>query len=437
MNEVEMQRLDAQFIWHPCSQMKDYELFKPLVVSRARGSYIELSNGKKIIDAISSWWCKTLGHNHPALKLALIQQLERFEHVIFANTTNETIVELSQQLASLMPNLNKVFYASEGSCAVEIALKMSLQTRFNQNNHQRKQFLALKNGYHGETLGALGVSDNGLFRTPFDSVLLKTPFIDVPYVSGINDEMWHNACDHWSKVEKFLEAYSQTTTAIIIEPILQGAGGMKIYSKDFLARLTQWAQHRDIHIIADEILTGIGRTGKMLACEHADIQPDFICLSKGLTSGFLPLSAVLTSDAIYQQFYDDYHSGKAFMHSHTHSGNALAASVAIATLKIVKEQDLCKRANKLQNIMMSHLQEIADLTGRLTNLRGIGGMVAADLIVDHHSQRLGYQVFQEAVKRGALLRPLGNTIYWLPPLVIEEQTLIDLKNITLQAIKSI
>lgn len=437
MNDENLREQSARTLWHPCSQMKDYELFKPLVVKRACGSYIELSNGKKIIDAISSWWCKSLGHNHPALKRALLDQLEQFEHVILANTTNELIVKLSQQLTDLMPHLNKVFYAGDGSCAVEIALKMSLHARVIQGQSQKNQFLALKNSFHGETIGALSVSDLGIYRAPYASMLFETPFIEAPYVSGPHDAKWHDASETWPKIEKFLEPFCQSTTALIIEPILQGTAGMRIYSKDFLVRLSQWAQQHDIHIIADEIMTGLGRTGTMLASEHANIQPDFICLSKGLTSGWLPLSAVLTTDAIYDHFYDDYDKGKTFFHSHTHSGNALAASVALATLNIVKEQALCERANTLQKIMMAHLQDISNQTGKLTNLRGIGAMVAADLITNDNQQRLGYQIFQEAVKLGALLRPLGNTLYWLPPLNIAEQTLLELKNITHQAINAV
>lgn len=209
---------------------------------------------------------------------------------------------------------------------------------------------------------------------------------------------------------------------------------MKIYSKDFLHRLSLWAKEHNIHLIADEIMTGIGRTGKMLASEHANIQPDFICLSKGLTSGYLPLSAVLTTDEIYMHFYDDYETGKSFLHSHTHSGNALAASVALATLKVIKQESLCQRANTLHNIMMQHLEEIAEQTGLLKNLRGIGAVVAADLIVPDQKTRWGYKVFQEGVKLGALIRPLGNTLYWFPPLNIEEETLSHLKDITQKAL---
>ncbi len=336
-----------------------------------------------------------------------------------------------------MHNLNKVFYASEGSCAIEIALKMSLHSRVNCGENQRNQFVALKQGYHGETLGALSVSDLGLYRKPYESLLFRTQFIEPAYVSGTKDIRWNDAKTEWLCIESQLEPIANTITAIIFEPILQGAGGMKIYSQDFLSQLGRFAKYHNIHLIADEIMTGIGRTGKMLACEHAKITPDFLCLSKGLTSGNLPLSAVITTDIIYNMFYDDHETNKAFLHSHTYSGNALAASVAVATLDIITDLNLCSRAQQLQEIMIKNLEEISRKTGRLKNIRGIGAVVAADLIVKDSEQRLGYRIYHEAVKHGALLRPLGNTLYWLPPLTITLNTLEDLKNITLQAIQAV
>ena len=436
MNGNEIQKLDAKHLWHPCSNMKDYELFKPLVIKGAYGSYFELADGRKIIDAISSWWCKSLGHNHPKLKKALIKQLDQFEHVILANTSNEVIARLSEQLSMLIPGLNKVFYASDGSSAVEIALKMSLHARIIEGKPHKNRFIALKNGYHGETLGALSVSDVGIYRAPYSSVLFSTEFLEVPYVSSTNEAEWHDSSQAWNQIQEKLELYRHHTTAIILEPILQGAAGMRLYSQDFLSRLSSWAKAHDIHLIADEIMTGIGRTGKMLACEHANITPDFICVSKGLTSGFLPLSAVITTDEIYQQFYDDHERGKAFLHSHTYSGNALAASVALETLSIIKKENLCIRAEKLQSIMINHLSDIAKQTEKLENIRGIGAVVAADLITHPKQHRPAFKFFQEAIKRGAFLRPIANTIYWLPPLTIEEATLAELKQITLDAINA-
>lgn len=433
---LDLQQLDLQYNWHPCSQMKDYEQFKPLVIKRAYGSTLELADGTKIIDAISSWWCKSLGHGHPRLKTALIKQLEKFEHVIFSNTTHETIIELSQMLGNLMPGLNKIFYAGDGSCAVEIAMKMSLHCRALEGKIKKKKFVALKNGYHGETCGALSVSDLGVYRDPYRAILFEPILIEPHYVQGVDDPAWGDAGEHWQAIENTLQKHCDSTTAIIVEPILQGAGGMKVYSQNFLSRLSKFANDNDIHLIADEIMTGMGRTGKMLATEHAAITPDFICLSKGLTSGWMPFSAVLTTESIYQVFYDDYEKGKSFLHSHTYSGNALGASLALETLKIIKDECLCPRANQLQILMRQNLQIIAGQTGMLKNIRGIGAVVAADLINDSGIPRMGYRLYQEAVKLGALLRPLGNTIYWLPPLNVTDETLFELKEITLTLLRA-
>ncbi len=434
---LDIQALDKQYIWHPCSQMKDYEKFPALVIKRAYGSIIELSNGGKLIDAISSWWCKSLGYNHPKLKEALMTQLEQFEHVIFANTTHEVIAQLSAVLGNLMPGLNKIFYAGDGSCAVEIAMKMSLHYHLLAGKTQKTKFFALKNGYHGETSGALSVSDLGLYRDPYRSMLFEPILIDPLYVSGMDDPAWHDAEEYWLIIEPLLKKYCAQATAIIVEPILQGAGGMKIYSKDFLSRLAKFAKENDLHLIADEIMTGMGRTGKMLACEHAMIKPDFICLSKGLTSGWMPFSAVLTTEEVYHAFYDDYEKGKSFLHSHTYSGNALGASLALATLKVIRHENLCERAHQLQATLRSFMQDIAEQTGLLKNIRGIGAVVAADLVANNLPLRVGYQLYQESVKLGALLRPLGNTIYWMPPLNIKNGELSELKKITFQAIHNI
>ena len=420
---------DLKHIWHPCTQMKEHE-WRPLQeIVAAEGCYLHLKDGRKLFDSISSWWCKSLGHAHPGLKRALKAQLEKFEHVILAGTTHETIVRLSEQLSLLMPSLNKVFYASEGSSAVEIAMKMSLQSRYLCHEKNRTQFLALQNGYHGETLGALSVSDVGLYRDPFASVLLPVHFIShVPYVTGTDDLLWNNCESHWYDVEKELECHADTTTALIVEPIVQGAAGMKIYSADFLKRLREWTTKHNIHLIADEIMTGCARTGKMLACEHANITPDFLCLSKSLTSGFLPLSAVLTSQAIYDVFYDDDHA-RGFLHSHTQSGNALAASVAVETLRIMQEEKSVAKANELGAFMRSQLEMMASEINCLTHVRSIGAIAAADICFPFDRKAHG-ELTSRAAELGVFLRPLGNVIYWLPPLVANENDLFYLARVT-------
>lgn len=429
---------DLNHIWHPCTQMKDFETHPPLIIKRAEGSYLELNDGRKIIDAISSWWCKSLGHGHPALKAALRHQLDCFEHVIFANTTSEQAVELSEKLSRLTPHLNKVFYACDGASAVEIALKMSLHARQIQGQTHKKHFMALENSYHGETALALSVSDSGVFRRPYESVLSPAFFLkNIPYVSGRNDPLWANCETVWPAIEAQLAPHQHHLTALILEPIVQGSAGMKVYSPDFLRRLRAWTQQNDIHLIADEIMTGLGRTGLPLACDHASIEPDFLCLGKGLTAGFLPLSACLTKESIYGLFYDDYSTGKAFLHSHTHSGNALCLSVALATLNTLEAEKIYTSLPHLEQQLLGHMHELEKKTHCLENIRGLGALVAADLMNPQNTPRLGYRLLQEAEKRGALLRPIGNTLYWLPPFNISQETLQELHDITHQALMAL
>ncbi|MDC0535070.1 adenosylmethionine--8-amino-7-oxononanoate transaminase [Francisellaceae bacterium] len=425
-------------IWYPCSQMKDYDDFTPIEIKSAKGSYIELTNGEKLIDAISSWWCKSLGHNHPKIKEAIKKQIDAFEHVLMPNTQNIQLNKLSHKLSSLLPGLDKVFYTGDGSCAVEVALKMSVHARLIKGENSRIKFLALENGYHGETVGALSVSDLGLYKKPYESMLFDCEFIkNIPYVTGVNDPLWHDCSDVWPVIETQLEEYKLTANAFILEPLMQGAGGMLIYSKDFLQRIADWCHHNNVYLIYDEIMTGIGRSGKMLACHYLDLpQADFICLSKGLTSGWLPFSAVLTHQEIYNLFYDDYEKGKSFLHSHTYCGNALGVSVALAALNIFNDEKIIEYVQQRLSIeMLNAMTEIADETDKITNIRSLGGLVAADLVIPEGSnKRYGFELYKEAIKNGALLRPLGNTIYWLPPLNTSISTIERLKKITLNSI---
>lgn len=431
---------DLKAFWHPCSQMKDYETFQPLLIKKTYDSYLELESGQKIIDAVSSWWCKALGHQHPRLRSALIRQAEQYDHVIAANTCQKPLVELSERLIELDPHFGKVLYASDGSCAVEMALKLSLHSRFIKNQTHKCQIMALENGYHGETIMTLAVSDLGIYKDAYKPWMFETSIIkNIPYVCDSNDPLWQNCSEHWHSIAQFIESHAQNLTAIVLEPIVQGAGGMKIYSADFLKRLGELTQHYDIHLIADEIMTGFYRTGKMFAYQHADIHPDFICLGKGLTGGWLPLSGVLLRDSIYQLFYDDYLKGKNFLHSHTHSGNILAAAVALEALNIMSEPGFEAGVNNLHTKMYQNLREIAEKTQLIKNVRGIGGIVAADLKEEafQHIARPGFALYQEAVQLGALLRPLGSTFYWLPPLTTDESTITELAIITEKALMNI
>lgn len=436
INTNELINIDLAHVWHPCSAAKDFETLQPIVVKQAEGAMIEATDGRRFIDANSSWWCKLLGHGHPALRRALIDQAESLEHVMLADATHEAVIALSARLAQLSPSLDRVSYAGDGACAVEMAMKMSLQSRQLQGEAGREHFIALSNGYHGETLGALAVTGVTYFRQPFTAWLSdKTHFIEnLPYVTGIDDPLWDDCSSVWPSIEAQLAPYAQSATAIVLEPIVQGAGGMLIYSADLLRRLRAWADAHGVHLIADEILTGLGRTGTMLGCQHADIEPDFLCLGKGLTGGWLPLSAVITRNTIYDVFYDDYEQGKTFFHSHTYAGNPLATRVALACLSVLDDEAVVPGVSILADRMQSHVRGIAERTGCLKNVRSIGAVVAADLQLDSGLSRPGYAVFRQALELGALLRPLGNTLYWVPPLNTPLSVIDQLAEITEQAI---
>lgn len=410
---------NLRHVWHPCSQMKDYESFPPIEIVRAQGSYLYTRENKPIIDAISSWWCKSLGHAHADIKKAVAEQMEKFEHIIAANTISLPLVELSEKLSTYFSTLKRCFYADNGSTAIEVALKMALQYQHQIGRPARTKIMGFENGYHGETLFTLSVSDCDLYSSPYKNYLHDIEKIHhIPYVSGENDPYWVRLSDaQWQLILQQIEPHKKTLAAFVFEPILQGSGGMKVYSPDLLRRLRQWANENDVLLVADEIMTGFGRTGKMFACEHAQIEPDFICLSKGLTSGYAPMSVVVTSDCIYEAFYDDYQTYKAFMHSNTFCGYPLAAAAANACCKIYATQpELINKADDYLKLFENLQKE----TKAIKNIRHIGHHVAAELC--DTTPRAGFELMKRAVKKGLLIRPLGNTLYLLPPLNTTMQT---------------
>ena len=415
-------------------QMKDFESFPPLVVERAAGCILYTDKGP-ILDGISSWWCKSLGHGHPAVTAAIEDQLHRFEHVIAANTTHPLLVELAEKLAEITKNQH-IFFASDGSSAVEIAMKLAIHANQIKGNN-KNEFIALKNGYHGETFGAMSVSDLGIYKEPYKSLGVNCHFIkNIPYVNNALDPLWSDCENHWQATLQTLEKIKHKVCALILEPLIQGAGGMLCYSADFLKRCATWAKENGIYLIADEIMTGMGRTGKWLACDHAEVKPDLICLSKGLTSGSLPMSCVMIDSAIYDLFYGDYDAGKSFLHSHTYSANPLAISAALATINVMTHENIPQKAQDLHPIMLRNLTQIAAVSGKLENVRGIGAVVAADFI-NPENRRLSNAFYQIALKNGALLRPIGNTLYWLPPLNSDRDTLEKLADITLKSVREL
>ena len=444
MDNSRMIELDLSHLWHPCSQMRDYQDFPPLPIASAEGPWLITTDGRRIIDAISSWWCKSLGHCHPRIRAAVDRQLDRFEHIILANTTSETIALLASKLAAVCPGLDRVFFADNGSTAVEIALKMSLQYQLQTGHGEKNRFLALHNGYHGETILTLAAGDCEMYSQPYRSVLpsiAKTP--PLTYLSGPQDPAWeHYPEESWLAIETALTPLADQLAAIIFEPIIQGAGGMMIYSPDLLRRLRCWADIHGVQLIADEIMTGFGRCGRMMACEYAGIAPDYACFSKGLTAGWGPMAAVVTSTRVYDAFYDDYFSGKAFLHSNTYTGYPVAAAAALATMEVYAEEKIIERMPERSAGLLERMKQVAVATGALTNVRGIGFIAAADLINPADCKsfdrklRTGYRCYQQAVELGAMLRPLGDTIYFLPPLNCPEDVLDRLAEITVEAINT-
>jgi adenosylmethionine-8-amino-7-oxononanoate aminotransferase len=428
-----------EHLWYCCAQMKDYEEFPPLHVTRATGPYIVLADGTRLIDGISSWWCKTLGHAHPRLTAALCEQARHVEHVMLAHMATDPIVELSSKVASIFPGLTKVFFGGDGSTAVEISVKMSFQAQRNAGHTRRTRIVSLENGYHGETQLCAALSDVSAYQggllpafAPFSKLR------GLPYVDGSSDPLWADCSPRWEAILQQLEEVADELCAVVVEPVLQGAAGMRVYSADLLRRLRAWTRAHHVHLIADEILTGFGRTGALMACRHADVVPDFACLSKGLTGGYLPMSAVVTSEEIFAAFYFDFEEGKAFNHSNTYAGNALAAAVAVEAIRLYEEPSFLGRVKELEGELRSAMEEVSEATGVLGPIRGIGGVVASDLQMPAAApeRRLGFRVYKEAARRGALVRPIGDTLYWLPPLTLEPPVLDDLKQITIAAIRA-
>lgn len=427
MDTTSLIRRDLGAIWHPCSQMSDYQGFPPLPVVSASGCRLHLSDGREILDAISSWWCKSLGHGHPAVTGAIARQLASFEHVILANTTNELIVGFAERLLTACNRspdpFSKVFFADNGSTAVEVALKMALHWQQLHGRAGRTRYATLENGYHGETVGALSVSDLGLYADPYRPLLFPaTVLTGLPYRSGPEDPRWLDAAAEWPAIAAQLEPQADGLAAIIYEPVLQGAGGMRVLSPDLLPRLRRWADAHGVLLIADEVASGLGRCGALLASHLVDGgMPDLAVVSKGLTGGSLPLSCVLTTQRIYDAFLGSWASRRAFLHSNTYAGNALAVAAADAVLQVFAAEDICGLAARSGARMRAGLAESARTRPHLANPRGIGMMAAIDLRRRDGSAldpaaRTGFRVYQEAVRRGALLRPLGDTMYLFPPL---------------------
>ncbi len=404
--------------------MHDHETIPMLAIERAEGAWLHASDGRRYLDAVSSWWTNIFGHRHPRIVAGLKDQLDQLDHIMLAGMTHEPAVALAEQLVSVAPpGLSRVFYADNGSSAVEVALKMSFHYWRNHGQQGRTRFIALSGGYHGETVGALSVSDVALYRATYAPLLFEP--ILAPSPDAYQREAGESAADHATRrllgMRKLLETHALEVAAIIVEPLVQCAGGMRMYHVDYLRGLRALCDEFGVHLIADEIAVGFGRTGTLFACEQASITPDFLCLSKGLTGGTLPLSAVLTNDRVHDAFYAQYSAGKAFLHSHSYTGNALACRAALETLAIFRDEPIFERNRILAAHLASRLAALADHP-HVSDIRQTGMIAAVELVRDRKtraefpsSERRGLRVYLHGLERGVILRPLGNVVYFMPP----------------------
>lgn len=425
---------DLAVLWHPCSQMKDYESLPMIPIRRGQGPWLEDFDGKRYLDAISSWWVNLFGHANPVINRAIRDQLESLEHVILAGFTHEPVVRLSEELVALSPpGLTRCFYADNGSSAVEVAIKMSFHFWRNQGHSRKTRFVTLGNSYHGETLGALAVGDVELYKEIYRPLLMDTLMVPSPdCFHREQGESWEAySRRQFAHMEQCLQQHGDEICAVIVEPLVQCAGNMRMYHPVYLSLLREACNRHGVHLIADEIAVGFGRTGTLFACEQAGITPDFMCLSKGLTGGYLPLSVVLTTDPIYAAFYDDYATLKAFLHSHSYTGNPLGCTAALATLEIFRSRDVLGRNAELARHMAASVADLQDHP-HVGEIRQHGMILAIEMVRDRAGrepfpwqQRRGLEVYRHGLAQGVLLRPLGNVVYFMPPYVIEE-TEIDL-----------
>lgn len=410
-------------VWHPCTQMKHHETFPPVLITRGKGIWLYGIDGKRYLDTISSWWVNLFGHCNSRINAAIIDQLGTLEHAMLAGLTHEPVVRLSERLSAMTPgDLSHCFYASDGASANEIALKMSFHYWQQSGSPQKTQFVNLQNGYHGETLGALSVTDVPIFRRMYAPLLRPAHVVRTPdwrfAETGETPEAY--ALRAAAELENHLAEHHVSTAALILEPLVQGAAGMGMYHPVYLQRAREICNTYQIHLIADEIAVGFGRTGTLFACEQAAITPDFMCLAKGLSGGYLPLSVVLTNDTIYQAFYGDQTS-QAFLHSHSHSGNALACRAALATLDII-EQDNVIETNRHKTGFLNQCLQPVQAHPSVKHFRNCGMIWAFE--VENSQSDFTHWFAQAGLNHQLLIRPMGNSVYIMPPYVINEEEMV-------------
>lgn len=414
-------------VWHPCTQMQHHETLPLMAISHGKDAWLYDYEGRRYLDAVSSWWVNLFGHANPRINAALNDQLEKLEHAMLAGFTHAPVVQLSERLAAKTNHaLGHCFFASDGASAVEIALKMSFHAWRNAGHPQKQEFVCLTGSYHGETVGALGVTDVPLFTEAYGGMYRRAHVVASPAAYGELKAL--------SQMRALLERRAGQIAAVIVEPLVQCAGGMAMYEASYLSQLRALCDHFSVHLIADEIAVGCGRTGSFFACEQAAIWPDFMCLSKGISGGYLPLSLVMTTDDIYQAFYHP-DIGRAFLHSHSYTGNPLACRAALATLDIFDEDDVLLKNRERADKLGAALAKVAAHPS-VSNARQTGMICAFDVmpeVADGFSRRF----FAEALQQGVLLRPIGTTVYWMPPYVVSDEEIALLGDVTLAVLDKV
>ena len=423
MNEKKkILELDDKYIWHPYSQKKNEA--DPLIVVSGEDDKIFDIDGNQYYDLISSWWVTTHGHCNKKISAAIKNQLKKLEQIIFSGFTHAPAVKLAELLTSKLPkDISRVFYSDNGSTSVEIALKVAYQYWYNQGEKQRKKFLAIEGGYHGDTLGAMSVGFSSGFYKPFTDMVIKNEFFPCPFTWEGDNEIFEKEKNSLEAIDLILDQVENEVAAVIIEPLVLGASGMKIYRADYLDKLVKKIKKRKILVIFDEVLTGFGRTGKMFATDHLDSNPDIICLAKGLTAGYIPLAATIFSEHIHKQFVNDDFS-KTFLHGHSFTANPISCAAAIASMKIFDEEKTLEKV-KLQESHHKEGLELLKLNSKVSHIRNIGGIAAFDIMgqKDEYGSKLGNKLRHIFLKKGLIIRPLGNTLYLMPPYCTKKEIL--------------
>jgi adenosylmethionine-8-amino-7-oxononanoate aminotransferase len=406
-------------LWHPFTQEGADP--PPLTVCRAKGVYLETQDGRRILDAISSWWVNIHGHSHPAIAQAIAEQAARLEHVLFAGFSHEPAEELAARLAKIVPPpLRHVFFSDDGSTAVEVALKLALQYWANCGRPDKRRIVALEHAYHGDTVGAMSVSDDSPFTTPFDSLRIPVMRTHSAYCARCPVGLTRATCqiECLDRLERLLSKHGQEIAAVIVEPLLQGAGGMIVHPEEFLSGVRRLTAAHDVLLIADEVLTGFGRTGRMFACERAAVVPDLMCVAKGLTGGFLPLAATFATDRVHDAF-TGVDRERAFFHGHSYTANPVACAAANASLQVFESEPVFERIAAIEKVHASRLPPLS-AHPQVADVRCIGTVAAIELSVPDagYLSSLRPRLYKYFLSRGVLLRPLGNVVYILPPYVI-------------------